>query len=187
MIKDTAVIVYKNGKGVTYPNITKAMCAVREDGLDIDDKTIKIRCSRGTPEKNGYKFRWANPQQHLGKKNKKKGNGFELEICDMLQEIGYNAVTSRSESKLADANKIDIIDLDGELPLAIQAKYLKVTPNFFKIKSECKTDKPFCIIWKKTAEEGSISPGKIAMVDLDFFMKLLKLYKHEMDGNKGDI
>lgn len=60
----------------------------------------------------------------MAKKNKTKGNTFELEVIHKLREIGYiNCVSSRSHDRLADANKVDIVDPSGELPILMQCKY----------------------------------------------------------------
>ena len=74
---------------------------------------------------------------------------------------------------MADANKIDIVDLNGELPVNIQSKYTQNTPSYFTIRDSC-TDKtkPFVLIWKKAATEGN-SPGAIAMIPLNYFYKLI--------------
>ena len=34
---------------------------------------------------------------------------------------------------MADANKIDIVDINGELPVNIQSKYTQNLPNYFDI------------------------------------------------------
>lgn len=92
-----------------------------------------------------------------------------------LREIGYlGCVSSRSINKIADANKIDIVDTNNELPINLQAKYTQNMPNYFDIKDAC-TDKtkPFCVIWKKAGKNGEQSRGTVAVVDIDYFYKLL--------------
>ena len=117
--------------------------------------------------------------KNIGKNNKRKGNNFELQVIQALKEIGYKGcVSSRSINKLADANKIDIIDTKNELPVNIQTKNTLNTPDFFTIESQC-TDKtkPFVIIWKKTGKQGHNSPGTVAIVPIKYFYKLLELCK----------
>lgn len=65
------------------------------------------------------------------------------------------------------------------LPVNIQAKNMKNTPNYFDIRDAC-TDKakPMVVLWKKAAGNGQNSPGGIAMIDMDFFFELLSCYKH---------
>lgn len=109
----------------------------------------------------------------IGARNKRKGNTFELEVIHKLKDIGYSdCISSRAKDKTADANKIDIVS--SSLPVNIQCKYTKNTPNYFEISSSC-TDKtkPFAIIWKKTGDEGHNSPGTLAMIPFDYFLQLI--------------
>ena len=69
--------------------------------------------------------------------SKKKGNLYELKIVKELKELGFqNVVTSRSESKAMDDNKVDIIDKDNLLPAKLQLKCTQSIPSYFKIRSE---------------------------------------------------
>ncbi|MBO7211824.1 MAG: hypothetical protein J6V44_12570 [Methanobrevibacter sp.] len=88
------------------------------------------------------------PRKRSGAYSKKKGNRYELKIAHELQELGFTGiVTSRSESKKMDDNKVDLIDTEGKLPISIQLKCTQSTPSYFKIQDECPIkDKPFCII-----------------------------------------
>jgi hypothetical protein len=54
------------------------------------------------------------------------------------------------------------------------------TPSYFAIRDAC-TDKtkPFCLAWKKSPEEGSISKGSIMLVPIDFFYELLDSYTQQ--------
>ena len=112
----------------------------------------------------------------IGKRNRRKGNKFELEIVNKLKDIGYSGCrSSRSVNKLADANKIDIVDENNELPCNIQTKNTISTPRYFSIRDAC-TDKtkPFCVVWKKTGTGGHNSQGTVAIIPIDFFLELLK-------------
>ena len=127
-------------------------------------------------------FIWADESVRRSKqasKNKKKGNGFELEIVHKLREIGYTGcMSARSVNKVADANKIDIVDTNNELPVNIQSKYTQNMPNYFDIRDACTDkDKPFCMIWKKAGKDGSQSRGTVAVIPERFFYQLLKLVK----------
>lgn len=120
-----------------------------------------------------------------GRYAKQKGNRYELQIINELKELGFEGVcSSRSQDKRADANKIDIVDMNGELPVNIQNKITQNTPNYFKIADDC-TDKtkPFCIFWnRQEAVDGKVSmnsKGEVVFVPKDFFYKLLKLYKDQ--------
>ena len=75
--------------------------------------------------------------------------------------------------------KVDIADPSGELEIAIQAKHYANFPNYFNIRSECTDPRDFVLIWKKSAEGGSISKGTVAIMDVDFFYKLLEIYHRQ--------
>ena len=162
---------------------TKSYMSISEASIDtgISENTIKRRATNNTTsKKDNIYFEFEDPKvkkSKLASKNRRKGNNFELEIVHKLIECGYSGcVTSRSESRRSDNNKIDIVDTNGELDTNIQSKYLANTPNYFKIRSECSdTTKPFTIIWKKSTNDGTQSPGTIAMIDVNYFYFLLKL------------
>ena len=93
-----------------------------------------------------------------------------------LNEIGYNTVSSRSNSKLLDNSKVDVCDLDGRLSCYIQCKATQTTPSYFKIEEECPLkDKPFIICWKKQDKEGGQSPGTIFMAPISILYDYLTL------------
>lgn len=124
-------------------------------------------------------FEWADTavrRSKQAKKSKQKGNAYELEIIHKLREIGYTGcVSSRSQNKLADADKIDIIDMNNQLPVNIQAKFTQNLPNYFDIKDACSDkDKPFCICWKKAGKNGESSRGQVAIIPIDYFYELLQ-------------
>jgi hypothetical protein len=119
--------------------------------------------------------------KNIGKNNKRKGNNFELQVIKKLKEIGYTGcVSSRSINKLADANKIDVIDTENKLPVNIQIKNTLNTPDYFTIESQC-TDKskPFIIIWKKTGKQGHNSPGTLALIPIEYLYQLLQNELHK--------
>lgn len=77
----------------------------------------------------------------MGARNKAKGNEYERKIAAELRELGFpGVVTSRSESKIADANKVDLIDTEGKLPVNIQLKKVMNFPQYFKIREESTVD-----------------------------------------------
>ena len=49
------------------------------------------------------------------------------------------------------------------------------TPNYFTIRDAC-TDKskPFVVVWKKATNDGSNSPGTVAIIDAEYFYHLLQ-------------
>ena len=136
----------------------------------------KKKLSKKNPEEKVKK------QRNL-KRNKARGNAYELAIIHKLKEIGYpNVGSSRLLSRDMDNKKIDIVDPDNKLPISIQAKATQATPDYFGIADSCPIkDKPFVIFWKKTkATESTIRAiGEVCMVPTGFFYELLKTYKNE--------
>ena len=58
-------------------------------------------------------------------------------MVNNLKKIGYEGVTSsRQMNKLADAAKIDIVDVNNELPCNIRCKYTQNMPNYFDISDD---------------------------------------------------
>lgn len=174
---NTSVIATsKTGEEITYNTIEEASEAT---GLSVN--SIKSRANKpgsGAKSKDGFTFTWADESVRRSKqasKNKKKGSVFELEIAKKLREIGYEGcVSSRSQDKRADANKIDIVDTNNELPVNIQAKYTQNLPNYFDIRDAC-TDKskPFCLAWKKAGKNGEQSRGTVFIIPADYFYQLI--------------
>ena len=82
------------------------------------------------------------------KRSRARGVEYEQRIVRELKELGYlGVVTTRSESKVMDDKKIDIIDTNGQLPCYIQIKRTIKYPNYFDIEKQCPLkDKPFIII-----------------------------------------
>lgn len=163
---------------------SKLFMSVRDasEFFQLSHTTISTLCNRkGCKSKTGVEFQWANEKtkkSKTAKRNKSKGNSLELEVIKRLKEIGFpNCVSSRSQSKRVDNDKIDIIDLDNTLPVNIQTKHTMNSPMYFNIRDACSDrTKPFTIIWKKSAPSGSVSPGTVAIIPIDFFYDLLRQY-----------
>lgn len=114
-----------------------------------------------------------------GKYCKEKGNAYERKIARELNELGFDVVTSRAESKNMDNNKVDLIDRSNKLPINIQTKKILKTPNYFSIRSESTVDPiTFCIIWAKqeSGEKNMKTVGEIALIDKKMLYQLLKPY-----------
>lgn len=173
---------------VTYPdNTVKEFDSLEEAALatGLSEQAIKIRCNKcrqgSSNKKDKITCMWINDttfRSYQAKKSKIKGAGYEAEIVSKLKEIGYDDVKrSASEAKSLDNNKVDIY---GDTPCCIQAKCTQTLPNYFTIREKCTDPRPLAIFWKKVADVNEISKGQVAVVDLDFFYELLKLYKeHE--------
>lgn len=167
---------FKNGTSKEFSSIEEAS---KETGLSA--ASIKIRCNKpGTGGKDKTTFEWLDSKtaaHYRAKKSKNKGKDLEYEIVEKLKEIGYTGVCrSAGESKKLDNNKVDIADTNGELEVAIQAKHYANFPNYFNIRSECTDPRNLVMIWKKSAEAGSISKGTLAVMDVNLFYKLLENY-----------
>lgn len=176
---NTAVkAIFKDGTSKDFTSIEEAS---QSTGISI--ASIKIRANRpGSKGKDGTTFMWLDEhtrRSYQARKSKSKGSSLEYDIVKKLKEIGYKScTTSRGESKKLDNSKVDIADPSNELPIYIQAKHLTNTPNYFGIREECPLkDKPFVVIWKKSSTGNTTSPGTIAMIDVNYFYRLLKIEK----------
>ena len=117
------------------------------------------------------------------RRNKKRGNAYEVLISNELKELGFPNKTSRAESKSLDDQKIDLVDMTGNMPFYIQIKNTIKTPDYFGIAKECPLkDKPFVIFWKKTKPTESTfrSEGEIVMIPKTFFYDLIKHYNNDL-------
>lgn len=112
--------------------------------------------------------------------SKNKGSAYERKIAKELRELGFTGVvTSRSESKSKDDDKIDLIDKDGYLPIEIQLKSTQATPSYFKIREESSVDnKKFVIIWAKQEkkETNICTVGECAIISKELLYELIKPY-----------
>lgn len=163
-------ITDKSGNSTMYATIEEAVAAT-----GLTKRQLELRATKETSTKD-ESYKWCDSstrRSYLGRRSRKKGNTWELEIINRLKEIGYTGcVSARSESKRTDDAKVDIVDLNHELPCYIQAKNVKVLPSYHKVASECPfTDKPFVIAVKL---EGKTP---LAMLPLDFFYELLNKNK----------
>ena len=171
---------FKNGETQCFDSIEEAS---RVTGISA--QSIKIRANKGESckGKDGTSFRWLDDhtaRHYRAKKSKSKGRDLEYEIVEKLKEIGYaNVCRSAGESKTLDNNKVDIADPSGELEVAIQAKHYSNFPNYFTIKEECPDPREFVLIWKKSAQAGESSRGTVAVMDVNFFYKLLESYHNK--------
>lgn len=73
--------------------------------------------------------------------SKTKGNAYECQIAKELRELGFTGVvTSRSESKNTDDNKVDLIDKTGKFKWAVQLKKTQNIPSYFDIRESSTVD-----------------------------------------------
>jgi hypothetical protein len=115
--------------------------------------------------------------------SRNKGHAYETRIARELRDLGFTGVvTSRSESKAMDDNKVDLIDKDGKLPAMIQLKSTQSIPSYFKIRSESTVNpEDFVIIWSKQEKRdvNIVSVGEAVIMDKQLFYKLIKPYSED--------
>lgn len=179
-VLDTSVeITFPNGKKETYVSLEEAALAT-----ELSEAAIKIRCNKSragsASKKDKIHARWISDttfRSYQSKKSRSKGSGLETEIVNKLKEIGYSGVCrAAGESRKLDNSKVDIADVNNELEIAIQAKCTKNLPNYYTIRDNCPDSRDLVLIWKKVAEENSISKGTLALVPIDLFYEMLKVY-----------
>lgn len=164
---------FKNGSVQEFSSIEEAS---NKTGLSV--ASIKIRCNKkGCKGKDGTAFEWLDEhtkRSYQAKKSKSKGSSWEYQVRDDLKAAGYDVVTARGESKVKDNGKQDIISIDDSLPFSCQCKATQVLPNYFKMRDECiDQEKPFCVMWKKQTNDGSNSPGNLAIIPYEYFLELI--------------
>ena len=171
-------ITDRGGNTYVYDTIEKA-----SEMTQMSVQTLKIRANKNSIPKDGIQVEWLDEhtkRSYSAKRSKQKGSKLELDVIHKLNELGYNTVSSRSNSKVLDNAKVDVCDLEGNLCTYIQCKATQSTPSYFKIAEECPLkDKWFSVIWKKQDKEGGQSPGTVAIIPLDMFYDYLSLKLHE--------
>ena len=115
----------------------------------------------------------------MSKRNRSAGHAWERECVEMLREIFPNIVTSRSESRSRDDQKVDLINRDefsnGKLPYNFQCKTTANTVNYSKLMDEMPEGHNI-ILHKQTKRSGSrfMLKGRYAVVDIELLITLLK-------------
>ena len=124
-------------------------------------------------------------RKRSGAYNSSRGQRAEQKVVNELKALGFTGVvTSRSESKTTDDNKVDIIDKNNQLPFGIniQVKHQIPYPQYFKIREQSTVpNNTFIILWDKLApiETNIITVGRCAIMDIDLFYKLIEPYAKE--------
>lgn len=119
-----------------------------------------------------------------GKRNRIAGHNWERECVKLFVKIGFpHVVTSRSESRKRDADKIDLMNTDehenGLLPYSVQCKTLSTAAPYPKLIAEMKSLQGAIkvVLHKQTkkSEKGKfIETGRYAIMHMDDFMDLIK-------------
>lgn len=164
----------KGGQSYVYESIE-----VASEMTGLSQQTLKIRANKNSIPKDGIQVEWIDlhtKKHYTAKRSKQKGSQLELDVIHKLNEIGYNTVSSRSNSKNLDNAKVDVDDLIGNLPVYIQCKATQTTPSYFKIAEECPLkDKNFVVVWKKQDKDGGQSPGTVFIAPIDMLYDYLSL------------
>lgn len=124
------------------------------------------------------------PAQTNGKRNKNAGHSWERESAEEFREIGFDhVVTSRSESRGRDAQKIDLMNKDelvnGRLPYDVQCKSLSKACPYPKFLSEIeKTEGVIPVVVHKQTKLNAagrfMTQGKYAIMYLSDFYTIVR-------------
>ena len=109
-------------------------------------------------------------------RNRTAGNNYELFHVHKLKEVGYQAASSRLESRSLDAQKVDIV---SDCPFYIQCKLTQNTPNIKEIFDAMPDGKFKVIAHGKTIKKKTriFKEADYIYMEADTFYKLLKLIK----------
>jgi hypothetical protein len=122
-----------------------------------------------------------------GKRNRTAGHNWELACAKLFRAIGYDkVVTSRSENRKRDADKIDLMNTDelenGLFPYSIQCKTLSTSAPYPKLLSEMKDLKGAIKVvlhqqTKKSEKGRFIETGRYASMRMEDFMAMVEELK----------
>lgn len=123
------------------------------------------------------------PKKTNGKRNRSAGNGWERKLAEIFRNIGFpNIVTTRSESRSRDNQKIDLINRDeathGRFPYDVQAKNVVGHIKYAKVMAEM-VNNPRTIpvvIHRQTekANDRFVVKNDFAILYLDDFLTLVQ-------------
>lgn len=162
-----------------YQGLDKEITYVCPEHGEVTQIAKKVLTHTGCPICDQEK---AKKKRQGGSYCKRKGSAYEGKLIKELTSLGIKGLkSSRSESKNLDDSKIDIAETEDRMPMYVQAKCTRNTPNYFKIAEECKyKDRPLCVFWnRQDVKEGELnmsSVGEVVFVPKDFFYELLKHY-----------
>ena len=174
-------VTFKDGHKETFDSPELAANAT-----GLSEASIKSRCSReGTGKKDGIFCRWADEhtrKSKQAKRNKNKGNNYELQIIRELTELGYSGLkSSRSQNRNLDNGKIDIAETEDSLSCYIQCKATKNTPNVEKINEDCSfKDRPLAVFWKK--QNRITNNLEFVIIPKNYFYNLIQKYDEKINN-----
>lgn len=126
-----------------------------------------------------------------GKRNRAAGHGWERELAEQFRKLGFpHVVTSRSESRARDAQKVDLINKDerinGQFVFNIQAKNVKGHLRYAKLLGELpRFEGVINVVAHKQTEkvnERFLPKGKYAIMEFGDFEKIVKIIQ-SLSGN----
>jgi hypothetical protein len=115
----------------------------------------------------------------MGNRNRTAGHNWERQCVNLLKRFFPNIITSRSESKSRDDQKVDLMNRNefknGKIPFDFQCKTTSSNINYVRLLDEMPDDNNPIILHKYTrkAEKNFIEGGKYVIMKLDTFEKLL--------------
>ena len=123
----------------------------------------------------------------MGNTNRNRGNGYERTIVKELKELGYDAVTSRAESRNMDNRGIDIFSppyCSNPLPVHIQCKNTVINPHYEDLLTSelLPNDKPTVVVHRKTKKANTrfVTQGDyVLMKKSDFYNIIEKLKNYD--------
>lgn len=107
-------------------------------------------------------------------RNRTAGHNFERQIIKELKSLGFEAVSTRSESRSKDNQGIDIIT-NTPVIYQPQCKVKASQPNFHQLLTETEAD---VVFWKKVekANVKFLTKGEYVVMSKENFYKLIKNY-----------
>jgi hypothetical protein len=119
----------------------------------------------------------------MSNNSRNRGNGYERDKVIELKKLNYDVVTSRNESRLMDARKVDIfspLGVENILPFYIQCKNTTIKPDYHVILNEMPTDRIPIIFHKLTKKANTkfITQGEYVILKLEDFYKLIGEFKN---------
>jgi len=103
---------------------------------------------------------------------RQKGHAFERWFCELLRVFGYEAVTSRSESRRLDDAGVDIVD---NTKFYFQLKAVeRLAPGYHEILAKMPTEKIPVVVHKRN------NKGSVVVMKLTDFQDLM-LYNKDVE------
>lgn len=97
-----------------------------------------------------------------------KGHNYELQIVKLFKELGWDCVTSRSESKRTDDAGVDVCYTS---PFSIQAKCWESAPSYHKVLAKMpRKNGNFNLLFHKRNHQGSV-----VVINQEDFIEIVKM------------